>query len=579
MPVSGADLGHHDRPGSRDRLRAVPDHPTSGAPARRHADARIDRQVRSLPPAARSCSPGGPWSSRCCRCGLPASPAQRSRPCLGHRGRGSGARRDHPASRPPGPARAPDRLAVVARRSCANASRKAGIWTRWAGFVHRRPVWVTRRCPGGPGPADHPAPSLELGQEDVGATSPETTERKAYDLITAGSESATTGPCRSLRARPGRRRQASEYTNKYDQAQSMQKRAGEGADGAAEGAERSRSSSSSSRSSSANWSEQQASLEQQRPRAAGPATPAPGAAGELEASSPARAEQRRLEAEQARLEAERTTGARPRPRSRGAGPLAASWRGSTARAGAASAGSPRPRPSGPGGAPAGPARPKCERRRSRCATARTTETQAEQLVDRAGRSAQAEASWRRPRLQAADTAAPGHRLEAEAASSSGRRPNSSARPTSCSGRATRSSRRGMQLQAAGRRPQGPAAEGPAAAEAGREAAEAVDRHGHAGRRRPPRYRPPRRRPPGRHSPLRRGVSLTPPQINNRRRRAAVGRPAHRARHRRDGRAGRRRARRRAARKCHGRRHHVVRRWLHGVVRRPRGADLRRGCCS
>ena len=39
-----------------------------------------------------------------------------------------------------------------------------------------------------------PALSLELGQEDIGATSPDTTERQAYDLITAGFGVGYNGP-------------------------------------------------------------------------------------------------------------------------------------------------------------------------------------------------------------------------------------------------------------------------------------------------------------------------------------------------------------------------------------------------
>ena len=39
-----------------------------------------------------------------------------------------------------------------------------------------------------------PAFSLELGQEDIGATNPSTTERQAYDLITAGFGVGYNGP-------------------------------------------------------------------------------------------------------------------------------------------------------------------------------------------------------------------------------------------------------------------------------------------------------------------------------------------------------------------------------------------------
>ena len=56
-PVERPDPGHHDRSRRRHRLRAVHDHPTSGAAPGRHVDARLHRQRGRRRPAARSSSP------------------------------------------------------------------------------------------------------------------------------------------------------------------------------------------------------------------------------------------------------------------------------------------------------------------------------------------------------------------------------------------------------------------------------------------------------------------------------------------------------------------------------------------
>ena len=70
-----------------------------------------------------------------------------------------------------------------------------GMWHRWAGVVRRHPVVVTRASSlAFLVPLIIPAFSLELGQEDIGATNPATTERQAYDLITAGFGVGYNGP-------------------------------------------------------------------------------------------------------------------------------------------------------------------------------------------------------------------------------------------------------------------------------------------------------------------------------------------------------------------------------------------------
>ena len=84
----------------------------------------------------------------------------------------------------------PEAAAVPA----AGAAGLTGIRGRWARFVVRHP-W---RCVGIAllilVPLIVPFLSLQLGQEDVGATPPDTTERQAYDLLTRGFGVGFNGP-------------------------------------------------------------------------------------------------------------------------------------------------------------------------------------------------------------------------------------------------------------------------------------------------------------------------------------------------------------------------------------------------
>ena len=98
-----------------------------------------------------------------------------------------------------------------------------GMWARWAGVVRRHPVVVTVVSLVALVPLIIPVFSLELGQEDIGATSPDTTERQAYDLITAGFGVGYNGPLQVASALDPVAAPSQEYTTKYDQAQSLQK--------------------------------------------------------------------------------------------------------------------------------------------------------------------------------------------------------------------------------------------------------------------------------------------------------------------------------------------------------------------
>jgi uncharacterized membrane protein YdfJ with MMPL/SSD domain len=98
-----------------------------------------------------------------------------------------------------------------------------GIWGKWAGFVTRRPVLLTLVALAFLAPLIVPAPSLAFGQEDIGAAPTDTTERKAYDLITAGFGAGYNGPLQVASRLDPPASPSDEYTKKYDRAKSLQK--------------------------------------------------------------------------------------------------------------------------------------------------------------------------------------------------------------------------------------------------------------------------------------------------------------------------------------------------------------------
>jgi uncharacterized membrane protein YdfJ with MMPL/SSD domain len=98
-----------------------------------------------------------------------------------------------------------------------------GMWHRWAGVVRRHPIIVSVVSLACLVPLIIPAFSLELGQEDVGATNPATTERKAYDLITAGFGVGFNGPLQVASQLEPAATPSAEYTQKYNKATSLQK--------------------------------------------------------------------------------------------------------------------------------------------------------------------------------------------------------------------------------------------------------------------------------------------------------------------------------------------------------------------
>ena len=97
-----------------------------------------------------------------------------------------------------------------------------GVWARWAGFVSRHPGLVTLGALAVLLPLMIPAPSLEFGQEDLGATPLDSTERQAYDLITAGFGVGYNGPLQVASRLQPPASPSDEYTKKYDKATSLQ---------------------------------------------------------------------------------------------------------------------------------------------------------------------------------------------------------------------------------------------------------------------------------------------------------------------------------------------------------------------
>jgi uncharacterized membrane protein YdfJ with MMPL/SSD domain len=69
-----------------------------------------------------------------------------------------------------------------------------GAWAAWGRTVSRRPAWAVAASVVVLGVLSIPVLSLDLGQEDIGATPTDTTERQAYDLMTDGFGVGYNGP-------------------------------------------------------------------------------------------------------------------------------------------------------------------------------------------------------------------------------------------------------------------------------------------------------------------------------------------------------------------------------------------------
>jgi uncharacterized membrane protein YdfJ with MMPL/SSD domain len=98
-----------------------------------------------------------------------------------------------------------------------------GFWGGWARAVAKRPWWAIAATLALLIPLIIPFLSLNLGQEDVGATPKSTTERKAYDLMAAGFGVGYNGPLLVAVELGTPPKASSEYTSQQQQAQSLQK--------------------------------------------------------------------------------------------------------------------------------------------------------------------------------------------------------------------------------------------------------------------------------------------------------------------------------------------------------------------
>ena len=100
---------------------------------------------------------------------------------------------------------------------------KNGFWARWAAFVTGSPGRAIALMLAILLPLMIPFLSLELGQEDIGATPKDTTERQAYDMLSSGFGPGYTGPLLVAIDLGDEPAEPSEQFNKqYAKAQSLQ---------------------------------------------------------------------------------------------------------------------------------------------------------------------------------------------------------------------------------------------------------------------------------------------------------------------------------------------------------------------
>jgi uncharacterized membrane protein YdfJ with MMPL/SSD domain len=99
---------------------------------------------------------------------------------------------------------------------------KTGLWERWAGTVTRRPWLWTLVALAILVPLIIPLFSLHLGQEDIGVTPTSTTERQAFDLLSAGFGPGYNGPLVVAVKLDPVAKESQQYSAQYAQAKSMQ---------------------------------------------------------------------------------------------------------------------------------------------------------------------------------------------------------------------------------------------------------------------------------------------------------------------------------------------------------------------
>src|SRR5690349_19767329 len=99
---------------------------------------------------------------------------------------------------------------------------KAGFWGRWARLVTGHPWLCTLVAAAVLAPLIIPLFSLHLGQEDIGVTPTSTTERQAFDLLSAGFGPGYNGPLLVAVKLDPPAQESQQYQAQYNQAKAMQ---------------------------------------------------------------------------------------------------------------------------------------------------------------------------------------------------------------------------------------------------------------------------------------------------------------------------------------------------------------------
>ena len=117
-----------------------------------------------------------------------------------------------------------DALRLPWRRRADAVSDGENVWARWAGFVTRRPWPALIVALLVLAPLIAPTLTLRLGQEDMGVTSTSTTQRRAFDLISAGLGPGANGPLVAAAAFKPAATPSAAYTGKLRDAERLKRR-------------------------------------------------------------------------------------------------------------------------------------------------------------------------------------------------------------------------------------------------------------------------------------------------------------------------------------------------------------------
>ncbi len=314
------------------------------------------------------------------------------------------------------------------------SSHRGGLWARWAGVVRRHPAVVAVLSLAALVPLVIPALSLELGQEDVGATAPETTERQAYDLVTDGFGVGYNGPLQVASALDPVAAPSAAYTRKYDKAQSLKADLQKKQKDLTAQKKQLQRQQQQLEAQQQSLEDQQAGLESEQASLEGQADQLQAEQAGLERQAAGlEAEKRRLEAEQARLKAQASAlERRARGSPSGSGPWPASSPGSVFASACSSVVSRAQRATRSGSRGCAPGWPGSASARSR----RTHGCAPSPRRPGGSRSRPGGCGPRQPGSSSRPT-----RCSVAPTTSSGRRPRWSSRPRSSSARATSSSSR------------------------------------------------------------------------------------------------------------------------------------------